>query len=461
MKRVIVIGAGVAGLAAAARLQHAGYEVTLFEKEPLVGGKMNQIREEGFTFDVGPTIVMMPELYREVFETCGRNADDYIPMEKVEPLMDISFGPGDRLRLSNDLASMTAAVEAVGEKDAQGYFEYLALLYKRYLIAKDNFLQRSFRKPIDFYNPKSLVAGLRLHTLGDAYSSVAHHVKDDRLRKALAFQTLYIGISPFEGPSLYMIIPMIELLYGVWFMKGGMYAMAQAMGRLFLEQGGELRTSTPVERIVVENGCACGVEAGGTVHYADYVVCDADFPYAITQLVDEADARGKYTPHKVEDMEYSCSCFILYLGLDKRYPSDAVHSIRFASDFERNIDDIFDDARLCRCRRCRPHRPAGRTRKWPSTATGCSTSWSARRCTRTCATISCSSAPTRRSISPSGSTPTTARRSACGRRSGRATTGALTTRRPTATACTSAAAASIRARACLSCCSARSWRQRS
>ena len=86
MKRVIVIGAGVAGLAAAARLQHAGYEVTLFEKEPLVGGKMNQIREEGFTFDVGPTIVMMPELYREVFETCGRNADDYIPMEKVEPL---------------------------------------------------------------------------------------------------------------------------------------------------------------------------------------------------------------------------------------------------------------------------------------------------------------------------------------------------------------------------------------
>ena len=85
------------------------------------------------------------------------------------------------------------------------------------------------------------------------------------------------------------------------------------------------------ERIVVENGCACGVEAGGAVHYADYVVCDADFPYAITQLVDEADARGKYTPQKIEEMEYSCSCFILYLGLDKRYPSDAVHSIRFAS----------------------------------------------------------------------------------------------------------------------------------
>ena len=142
---------------------------------------------------------MMPELYREVFETCGRNADDYIPMEKVEPLMDISFGPATSA-LSNDLASMTAAVEAVGEKDAQGYFEYLALLYKRYLIAKDNFLQRSFRKPIDFYNPKSLVAGLRLHTLGDAYSSVAHHDEGDRLRKALAFQTLYIASRRSKAP---------------------------------------------------------------------------------------------------------------------------------------------------------------------------------------------------------------------------------------------------------------------
>ena len=490
MKRVIVIGAGVAGLAAAARLQHAGYEVTLFEKEPLVGGKMNQIREEGFTFDVGPTIVMMPELYREVFETCGRNADDYIPMEKVEPLMDISFGPDDRLRLSNDLASITATVEAVGEKDAQGYFEYLALLYKRYLIAKDNFLQRSFRKPSDFYNPKSLVAGLRLHTLGDAYSSVARHVKDDRLRKALAFQTLYIGISPFEGPSLYMIIPMIELVYGVWFMKGGMYAMAQAMGRLFLEQGGELRTSTPVERIVVENGCACGVEAGGTEHYADYVVCDADFPYAITQLVDEADARGKYTPQKVEDMEYSCSCFILYLGLDKRYPSDAVHSIRFASDFERNIDDIFDDARFPDDPSFYCYAPSSLDRSLAPE--GCSTLYvlvpvpplspaSPRWTDAEVAeyrdrVLDLMERETvyedvrdhivfERAYTPldfaERSTPTTARRSACGRRSLRATTGALTTRRPTATACTSAAAASIRARACLSCCSALSWRQRS
>ena len=346
MKRVIVVGAGAAGLAAAIRLRCAGYDVALYEKEPQVGGKMNRIREDGFTFDVGPTIVMMPALYREVFELAGRDPDDYIPLEKVEPLMEISFGPDERVRLSNDLSDLTRTLEDVSEADAQGYFEYLALLYKRFRIAKDNFLQRSFRTPADFYNPKSLVAGLRLHTLGDAYSSVSRHVKDDRLRKALAFQTLYIGISPYEGPSLYMIIPLIELLYGVWFMPGGMYAMAEGMGRLFGELGGELHTSAPVERIVVEGGRAVGVEAGGGFVPADYVVCDADFPYAMKELVDDGRARGRYTDEKIDGMEYSCSCFILYLGLDKLYPDDAVHSIRFAPDFERNIADIFDAGRF-------------------------------------------------------------------------------------------------------------------
>ncbi|WP_290995858.1 phytoene desaturase family protein [Gordonibacter sp.] len=346
MERVIVVGAGVGGLAAAVRLQNAGYQVTLYEKEPLVGGKMNRIEEDGFTFDVGPTIVMMPELYREVFELAGRDPDDYIPLTKVEPLMDISFGPDERVRLSNDLADLTSTLEGVSEADAQGYFTYLAKLYGRYRVAKDNFLQRSFRKPTDFYNPKSLVAGLRLHTLGDAYSSVSRYVKDDRLRKALAFQTLYIGISPYEGPSLYMIIPLIELLYGVWYMPGGMYALAEGLRRLFVELGGEVHTSTPVERIVIVDGRARGVMVKGELRLADAVVCNADFPYAMKELVADERTRGKYTPEKIDAMDYSCSCFILYLGLDKRYPAESVHSIRFAPDFRKNLDDIFEDGRF-------------------------------------------------------------------------------------------------------------------
>ncbi|MEG0504386.1 MAG: phytoene desaturase family protein, partial [Raoultibacter sp.] len=265
---------------------------------------------------------------------------------RVEPMLEINFASGEHLPLSNNLSDLTATLEAVSEQDAQGYFQYLGELYKRYLIAKDNFLQRPFRKPSDFYNPKSLVAGFKLHTLGDAYSSVAKYVQNDRLREALAFQTLYIGISPYEGPSLYMIIPMIELLYGVWFIKGGMYSMAQGMERLFEELGGIVHTEAPVERIVIENGRAIGIVDNKGMHSADYVVCNADFPYAIGELVKDAEARGKYTPEKVEAMEYSCSCFIMYLGLDKQYPIKSMHTIRFAADFKKNIADIFDTARF-------------------------------------------------------------------------------------------------------------------
>lgn len=237
MKKVIVIGAGVAGLSAAVRLQKLGYSVQLFEKASQVGGKMNQIKKDGFTFDVGPTIVMMPDIYREVFEFCGKDPDAYIPMEKIDPMLKLYFSEDEPLVFSTDLVELTKTLEGISEEDAQGYFAFLADIYKRYLIAKESFITRSFRSFWDFYNPKSLLNGLKLKTFGDAYSSISKFVKDDRLRKSLAFQTLYIGISPYQGPSLYTIIPMIELLYGIHFMKGGMYTLAQGLERLFVELG--------------------------------------------------------------------------------------------------------------------------------------------------------------------------------------------------------------------------------
>ena len=166
MERVIVIGAGVGGLAAAVRLQNAGYQVALYEKEPQVGGKMSRIREEGFTFDVGPTIVMMPELYREVFEVCGRDPEDYVPMRKVEPLMEIAFGPDERMRLSNDLSDLTAGLEAVSEEDAQGYFEYLALLYKRFRIAKDQLPRAVVPFPLRLLQPEKPGGGRAVAHVG-------------------------------------------------------------------------------------------------------------------------------------------------------------------------------------------------------------------------------------------------------------------------------------------------------
>lgn len=346
MKKIIVIGAGVAGLSAAVRLQKLGYEVTLYEKDRQVGGKMNQIKTAGFTFDLGPTIVMMPEIYREVFEFCGKDPDDYISMKKVDPMLKLYFNKEEPIEFSNDLIELTKTLENISPEDTQGYFAFLADIYQRYTIAKEAFITKSFRGFWDFYNPKSLWAGIRLRTFSDAYTSISKFVKDDRLRKSLAFQTLYIGVSPYQGPSLYTIIPMIELFYGVYFIEGGMYTLATSLARLFEELGGKIVYETSVDEILIDNKIAKGIRIGKEQVMADAIVCGADFPYAMKELIPDERKRGKYTNKKIAKFEYSCSCFLMYLGLDKKYPQEHLHSIYFAEDFKKNVDDLFERGKL-------------------------------------------------------------------------------------------------------------------
>ncbi|MET3574394.1 phytoene desaturase family protein [Bhargavaea ullalensis] len=348
-KKVIVVGAGVAGLASAIRLQHAGYEVEIYEKESMVGGKMHQIEQDGFKFDLGPTIVMMPELYREVFELAGRNPDDYIPMERLDPMYSVFFGSReeDHYEIRSDLVELMKTLEEISEEDAQGFLNYLGEIYERFTVAKKHFIQRPFRNPSDFYNPSTLRQALKLKTFDSADRFISKHLKDERLKQMISFQTLYIGVSPYNGPSLYTMIPMIEFLYGVWFIKGGMYTMASAMERLFRELGGKVRLNAPVDEILIEDGKARGVRARGDRVESDFVVCNADFPYAMKNLVNDRKAKGKYTDQKIDSMKYSCSCFLLYLGMDKKFEEvPNVHNFVFSGDLEVNLNDIFTGNRM-------------------------------------------------------------------------------------------------------------------
>lgn len=346
MKKVTVVGAGISGLSAAVRLQKMGYEVTLYEKESKPGGKMSQIKEEGFTFDVGPTIVMMPEVYREIFEFAGVDPDKYIPMKKIDPMFHLYFDENQSLSFSNDLVALTKMLENISEADAQGYLAFLSDIYKRYLVAKESFITKSFRNWMDFYNPKSLWAGLKLRTFNSAYTSISKYVKDERLRKSLAFQTLYIGISPYQGPSLYTIIPMIELMYGVYFIKGGMYTLADSLANLFKELGGKIYYDTPIDELLIENKKIKGLRINEQEISAETVICSADFPYAMESLIPNESKRGKYTNKKISTMDFSCSCFLIYLGLDKKYSESSLHSIYFAQDFKGNINDLFEEGKL-------------------------------------------------------------------------------------------------------------------
>jgi phytoene desaturase len=340
VKKVIVIGAGVAGLSSAIRLQAKGYQVHIFEKNDRVGGRMNQLKDKGFTFDFGPTITMLPDEYKDVFIASGANPDDYLEMTPLNPLYTLYFPNHEPFTVSSHLPELMKTLEAFGEDEAQGYLNYLQDVYERYVRAKKHFLDVSYRKPSDFYNFKTLYHGLKLRTLGNAYRSISKFVKSEVLRQALSFQTLYIGVSPFQGPSIYTIIPMIELLYGIHYIKGGIYQMALAMEKRFKELGGVIHFNEHVEEIVLNNNTAKGIQSNGTFIDADIVLTNADFPWAIKNLIKDDKKRGKYKEKKLKKMTYSSSVMIMYLGLDKKFPR-VVHSLKFADSFKKNINDLF------------------------------------------------------------------------------------------------------------------------
>lgn len=345
-KHIIVVGAGMGGMAAAIRLQHAGYQVEIYEKNDQPGGKMHQIKKDGYTFDVGPSIVMTPEIYRDVFTQVGKDPDDYIPMEKLDPMYNSIFGQEETMRkytVSSDLTKIIEMIEAMDSDDAEGFLSYLQDIYERSNVAKKYFIQRPFRKPTDMYNPHMIKQAFKLKTFDSAAHSIGKFVQNKDLQHMLSFQTLYIGVSPNDGPSLYSMIPMLELLYGVWYIKGGMHTMASGMARLFEELGGRIFYNQEVSEIIMANRQARGIRIGQKEITADHIICNADFPYAMKHLFKEDIGRGKYKKENIDQLDYSCSCFILYLGMTRKYPEiDMVHNFFMSEDLDNNIDQIFN-----------------------------------------------------------------------------------------------------------------------
>lgn len=344
MTKVFVIGAGVAGLSAAIRLQSNGYDVEIFEKLSMAGGKMHYIKDQGHTFDVGPTIVMWPEAYEDVFRFAGVDPADYIDFIDLDPMYEVVFcdQPNRHYKMSNNLMEIMAIMESKGPETAAGFLNYLSDIYERFLVAKESFIRRPFRNKSDIYNPHMIKEALKLKTFDSANHMLAKYIDDKDIQQMLAFQTLYIGVSPEQGPSLYNMMPMLELFYGVKYLKGGMHAMARAMVQLFEELGGKIHYDSPIEEIMIKNQAVQGVRINNKLISADYVITDADFPYSITELVQDPPSRGKYSPDYVDQMDYSCSCLVFYWGVKADYSHLETHTFVIAEDLDQNMKEIFD-----------------------------------------------------------------------------------------------------------------------
>lgn len=341
--KAVVVGAGVGGLAAAARLARQGFDVQLFEKTEGPGGRCNQLRVEGFTWDIGPTIVLMPEVFEETFAALGRRLEDYLTLQRCEPNYRIHFRDGSAITFTSELCAMGQELERFEPGSFQRYLAFLAQGREQYRTSLDHLVGRNYAGISDYLSPKVLAKILKVRAHRRMYSDVGRFFQDERLRAAMTFQTMYLGVSPFASPAVYGLLPFTELGVGIWFPKGGLYAIPLALERVAREEGVRLHYGAPVERILTEGARATGVRlADGRAVHADVVLCNADLPYAYEKLLEGAPTA---LPRK-EKLRYTSSGYMLYLGLRRKYPGLNHHNVVFGRDYKGSFEDLFERFRV-------------------------------------------------------------------------------------------------------------------
>jgi phytoene desaturase len=336
----IVIGSGFGGLAAAIRLGARGYRVSVLEKLDAPGGRACVYRQDGFTFDAGPTIVTAPFLFEELWAMCGRRFADDIDLRPVSPFYRIRFHDGDTFDYSGDTEAIEREIARLAPDDLDGYRAFMKLSEATYRAGFERLGHVPFGSIADMV--RILPDLLRLQCFRSVHGEVARHVRSEKLRQILSFHPLLIGGNPFSATSIYCLISFLEREYGVHFAMGGTGTLVAGMVRLIEGQGGTVRCNTPVRQIAVDNGTAIGVElADGTFLPSDIVVSNADSATTYRSLVDPK-FRKRWTDRKIERARYSMSLFVWYFGTRRRYPDVQHHTIMLGPRYRELLSDIFD-----------------------------------------------------------------------------------------------------------------------
>ncbi|MFT7620897.1 MAG: phytoene desaturase [Myxococcota bacterium] len=335
----IVIGAGFGGMASAIRLRAKGYRVTLLEANEQLGGRASVWRQDGFTFDAGPTVITAPWLFDELFEAVGRRAEDYFELMPVDPFYRVDFSDGSSFDFVGEEDRLLSQIEQMSPQDVDGYRKMAD--HARRIFEKG--YQELAHVPFDTVGDMLRITPdlVKLRCYKSVYALVSDYIKDERLRQVFTFEPLLVGGNPFRCSGIYLLIHWLERKWGVHYARGGTTAIVSAMGRLMQEIGVDIHLNTPVESIEVTNGRASGVFAGGRQYSADLVVANGDPSTVYTQLIDK-EHRRKHTDRRVTRMKQSMSLFVLYFGTDRTYENLAHHTIILGDRYKGLLTDIFD-----------------------------------------------------------------------------------------------------------------------
>ena len=338
----LVIGAGIGGIATAARLAKNGYDVTVLEKESTPGGRCNQILRDGHRFDIGPTLFLMPEIWEETFAAFGERMSDHLDLKRIDPTYKIHFDDGLQLELTSNLGAMQTQLEAVEKTAFTGFLHYIAEGSKHYKMSVEKFVGRNFYNIFEYLSLGNLPLLFQLKALKKHYANTSRFFQDERLKAAFTFQNMYLGLSPYDAPATYSLLQYTELAEGVWYPVGGMYACIQALVKIAEKLGVQFMYNAPVKKLKVEGAKVTGaVLQDGREFATDIFVGNADLPYIYKELLPE-----NHETKKLENKLYTCSTIMFYWGVDKEYSQIAHHNVFLGGDYKASFDQIFHDHTL-------------------------------------------------------------------------------------------------------------------
>jgi phytoene desaturase len=351
----IVIGSGFGGLAAAIRLGAKGYRVTVCERLDAPGGRAYVFRQDGFTFDAGPTIITAPYLFEELWTLCGRRMSDDVQLRSIDPFYKIRFDDGKVFTYSSDLDEMRAEIARFEPRDVAGFERYMEASREIYQVAFEELADEPFHALRTLAREAAEL--VRLGGYGSVYSKVSKYFTNEQLRVVFSFHPLLIGGNPFTTTSYYCLIAHLERKFGVHYALGGTGALVEGLVGLIRSQGGTLRYGAEVEQILAAGGRAAGVRlASGETLSAAVVVSNADVAWTYGRLLAKQ-PRRRWSDAKLGRASYSMSLFVWYFGTNRRYDDVYHHTMVLGPRYRGLLDDIFVNKRLAEDFSLYLHRP--------------------------------------------------------------------------------------------------------
>jgi phytoene desaturase len=337
-KNVIIIGAGIGGIATAGYLARQGYNVTIFEKNAYPGGRCGKFVKDGHRFDIGATFLMMPGIYEKTFSSLGKSLTDELTLYRMDPVYKIKFPGKKEILFTSDLTKLQKQFE---ELEKGSYGKFLKLMDKGFYVYKKSMqlIDRNYYSFFDFSLLKYPFLLFRYKAFHNHYKYISRYFKTKELRTLFTFQNLYLGQNPFTASGLYFLLPFMELADGVLFPKGGMHKIAESLLSAAEEHDVKVLLNSPVTKIEVNNNLANGVILqDGALHTADIIVSNADLPYVYKYLLPK-NKKAKY--HNW--LKYSCSAIVFHWGIDKVYPQLEQHTVFVSGKHKESCQTIFRD----------------------------------------------------------------------------------------------------------------------